>query len=72
MNAKFRLFDFVPAGFIAERITHLANETCFLLSRTVATASVLALKSPVRLLGITLSSRSTEDGAQTPQLDLGL
>lgn len=39
MSTKFRLSDLVPAGFIAERITHIDDETCILLSRADATAS---------------------------------
>lgn len=29
---QVRLFDLVPAGFIAERITHIDDETCIFLS----------------------------------------
>lgn len=39
MSTKFRPSDLVPAGFIAERITHVNDETCILLSRAGATAS---------------------------------
>ncbi|MBP2538519.1 hypothetical protein J2768_000917 [Agrobacterium tumefaciens] len=39
MNTKFRLSDLVPAGFIAERITHIDDETCIFLSGAGATAS---------------------------------
>ncbi|MEO9338755.1 transposase family protein [Mesorhizobium sp. SB112] len=42
MSTKFRPSDLVPAGFIAERITHIGDETCILLSRAGATASCLA------------------------------
>jgi transposase len=41
MSTKFRLSDLVPAGFIAERITHIDDETCILLS-SGATASCSA------------------------------
>lgn len=36
---KFRPSDLVPASFIAERITHIDDETCILLSRAGAIAS---------------------------------
>nr|WP_245291539.1 transposase family protein [Neorhizobium galegae] len=39
MSTRFRPSDLVPAGFIAERITHIDDETCILLSRAGATAS---------------------------------
>ncbi|WP_244483773.1 transposase family protein [Rhizobium sp. Root482] len=39
MSTNFRPSDLVPAGFIAERITHIDDETCILLSRAGATAS---------------------------------
>lgn len=39
MSTKFRPSDLVPAGFIAERITHLDDETCILLSRAGAAAA---------------------------------
>lgn len=39
MSTKFRPSDLVPAGFIAERITQIDDETCILLSRAGATAS---------------------------------
>lgn len=39
MSTKFRPSDLVPAGFIAERITHIDDETCILLSRAGATAA---------------------------------
>jgi hypothetical protein len=38
MSTKFRPSDLVPAGFIAERITHIDDETCILLSGGGATA----------------------------------
>ncbi|ARO32622.1 ISL3 family insertion sequence transposase protein (plasmid) [Rhizobium sp. NXC14] len=39
MSTKFRPSDLVPTGFIAERITHIDDETCILLSRAGATAA---------------------------------
>ncbi|MBD9524718.1 ISL3 family transposase [Ensifer sp. ENS02] len=39
MSTKFRPSDLVPVGFIAERITHIDDETCILLSRAGATAT---------------------------------
>ncbi len=39
MSTKFGPSDLVPAGCIAERITHIDDETCILLSRAGATAS---------------------------------
>ena len=39
MSTKFSLSDLVPAGFIAERITHIDDETCIVLSRAGGTAS---------------------------------
>lgn len=39
MSTNFRPSDLVPAGFIAERITHIGDETCILLYRAGATAS---------------------------------
>jgi hypothetical protein len=33
MSTEFRPSDLVPAGFIAELITHIDDETCILLSR---------------------------------------
>ncbi|MGO7837231.1 ISL3 family transposase [Rhizobium johnstonii] len=39
MSTKFHPSDLVPAGFIAERITHIDDETCILLTRAGATAS---------------------------------
>lgn len=39
MSTKFRASDLVPAGFIAESITHIDDETRILLSRAGATAS---------------------------------
>ncbi|WP_261324232.1 MULTISPECIES: transposase family protein [Rhizobium] len=38
MSTKFHPSDLVPAGFIAERITHIDDETCILLTRAGATA----------------------------------
>lgn len=38
-NTKFRPSDLAPAGFIAERITHIDDETCILLSRAGAIVS---------------------------------
>jgi len=38
MSTKFRPSNLIPAGFIAERITHVFDETCILLSRSGATA----------------------------------
>ncbi len=39
MSTKFRPSGLVPAGFIPERITHIDDEACILLSRAGATAS---------------------------------
>nr|WP_280142202.1 transposase family protein [Rhizobium tibeticum] len=39
MSTKLRPSDLVPAGFIAERITHIDDETCILLSRAGAPAA---------------------------------
>lgn len=39
MNTKFLLSDLVPAGFIAERITYIDDETCIFLAGAGATAS---------------------------------
>jgi hypothetical protein len=48
MSTKFRLSDLVPAGFIAERISHIDDETCILLS-SGATASCSACGSKLLL-----------------------
>lgn len=39
MIKKFRPSDLVPAGFIAQRITQIDDETCILLSRAGASAT---------------------------------
>jgi len=39
MSTKFRPSDLVPAGFIADRITHIDDETCILLSRAAGAAA---------------------------------
>ena len=46
MSTKFRPSDLVPAGFIAERITHLDDETCILLSRAGAATSASSWLKP--------------------------
>lgn len=64
MSTKFRASDLVPAGFTAERITHIDDETRIVLSRAVASAACPACGRMSR----TVRSRYCRQVADLPSL----
>ncbi|MDK1389123.1 transposase family protein [Sinorhizobium sp. 8-89] len=62
MSTTFRTSDLIPAGFIAESITHIHDETSILLSRAHATAACPACGRMSR----TVRSRYCREVADLP------
>lgn len=72
VTVKIKYSDFTQATRSKTLGSSVSNIEIILESADTLLASVFPFRRPVRLLGITLSSLSTEDGVQGPQLDLGL
>jgi DNA polymerase-4 len=72
VTVKIKYSDFTQATRSKTMPSGIPNLEFALDLADTLLASVFPFKKPVRLLGITLSSLSTEDIAEAPQLDFGL
>lgn len=71
VTIKIKYSDFTQATRSKTSASSVSSAAMMLEIADTLLGSVFPFKRSVRLLGITLSSLSTEDGTQAPQLNLG-